>query len=142
MTDEGGTGHWENQQDLLTGDFIRVWVEDDPNTETDETLTFSCMARGFVSGGITGNGAIEEWTAKGEYSNLNVLRINYPAKVNITQRDRVTNITDSSGRAIYVEIGGEPTIYNVDGISPVLDAFGKHVENTALLSRAEIQDAS
>lgn len=134
------TGHWEEKQDPISGAIVRVWVEDDPNTSNETgTQDFACLARSFISGGISGNGAVESWV-KGEYENTNILRINFPKNIELTQRDRITNITDNKGNVVYKEVGGAPTIYNVDGVAPVFDPFGSVMEQTALLSRAEIQE--
>ena len=139
--EETPEGHWEDRQDPDSGAIIRVWVTDDPNIDNEYgTETFSCMARGFVSGGVNGNGAVESWSNNGEYTNMNVLRLNFPASVQLSQRDRVTNITDRRGNAVYVEDDGvTPTIYDVQAVTPVLDAFGMLIEKTALLSRSENQ---
>lgn len=143
-------GHWEDQQDPITGEIIRVWVPigDDPETPEDESGSvdsFPCMARGIIDGGIRVAGTTERW---GEtYVDIDYCRIEFPARIVLSKRDRVTNIRNRQGQFLWVEEELGPdnegkfrsTVFNVLGVTPVIDPFGKHTSNVAMLERAEVQ---
>jgi hypothetical protein len=143
-------GHWEDQQDPITGEIIRVWVPiaDDPETpDIDESLagSFPCMARGIIDGGIRVAGTTERW---GEtYVDIDYVRIEFPANVIVSKRDRITNIRNRKGQILWVEEELAPdgegrfkaTVFDVLGVTPVIDPFGKHSSNVAMLERSEVQ---
>lgn len=139
------TGEWVNQQDPESGTIRRKWQSyaqaDNPLTVENEALTtFRCVARGIIDGGIRVAGTTERWDEL--YQNVDYVKITFPASTVINRRDRVTNIRDSKGNIIWKEEeqpDAPPTIFNVSGITPILDPFGKHIESFALLERAEIQ---
>lgn len=144
----GGGGYWNTYQDPDTGEMIRVWVEgvaDDPNTPTvDETTgreTFLCMARNVKSDGMRVNATTEDW---GEIIGASdYVNIWYPPNVNISRRDRITNIRHyRTGQVYWMEEEfdvPEPTVFDVIGVEPKFDAFGNLVEWKATLERAEVQ---
>lgn len=142
------SGHWAKQQDPESGAIIDVWVEetDDPSTpNVVETSTFSCTARGIISEGVSSAGATEDWNRRGDYENVEYVKLTFPKNVVITKRDQITNIRDKDGNLIWVEDEVDvdrATIFNVNGVIPILDAFNKHIENVAYLKRAEVQNAS
>lgn len=143
-------GHWEDSQDPITGEIIRVWVPvgDDPGTPDNEGVnasTFACMARGIIDGGIRVAGTTERW---GEtYVDIDYCRIEFPSRIVITKRDRITNIRNRQGHILWLEeeLGADSegvykaTVFNVLGVTPVVDPFGRHTSNVALLERANIQ---
>lgn len=143
-------GHWEDRQDPITGEIIRVWVPvgDDPTTPDNEGVlagTFPCMARGIIDGGIRVAGTTERW---GEtYVDIDYCRIEFPARVLLTKRDRVTNIRNRQGQILWLEEELGPdgagsfraTVFEVLGVTPVIDPFGNHTSNVAMLERAEVQ---
>lgn len=147
-------GHWEERQDSITGEIDRVWVpeEDDPSTEENEnTRTFICEARAVITGGLNTQGTAERWTSKGEYENVDYITIKFPPDVLLTDRDQVTEVRGPDGKILWLEeamgqVDDEtgnpiyrPTIFDVGGVSPVLDPFGGHVQNYAMLTRSERQ---
>lgn len=153
--DNGQYGEWVEQQDPLTHEIIMVWVPagqvtpgdnpDTPGTETQyrQQLSVPCLARGIVEGGIRVAGTTERFG--NEYENIDYTRLWFPASVIITKRDRITNIRDSRGKVIWVDEETNPTgtswrstVFNVEGVTPIPDPFGRHVENQALLARAEV----
>lgn len=141
-------GHWEEQQDPLTHEIIRVWVPatdvpDNPATPEDESLgTIPCIARGIVDGGIRVAGTTERW---GElYQSVDYVRMVFPKGYALTDRDRVTNIRDKYGNIIWldeeVDVPGQTyraTVFDVLGVTPIPDPFGRHIENVAMLQKAE-----
>lgn len=144
IPDGSPSGYFESYQDPLTFEILRRWVPtDDPETPEDESggrtaLTFPCMARGIIDGGIRVAGTTERFGDT--YENIDYVRLKVPAHVRITKRDRVTNIREKKGGIVLwrdEEGDGKPTIFNVNGVTPVLDGFNRHIENFVLLERAD-----
>lgn len=145
-------GEWVDSQDPLTGEIVKVWVPtpvDDTGTPEDETITvneFKCLARGIVDGGIRVAGTTERFGDT--YENIDFVKMWVPASTRITKRDRITNIKDSSGRIRWRDEefeAGDPdnptlkaTVFNVNGVTPLFDAFNRCVEQFVLLERAEV----
>lgn len=148
---DGQTGHYEVKQDPDSGAIERIWKpyiapvvpEGESIPEPTRKWTFDCIARGVVDGGIRVAGTTERWSTRGTIDTVDYVSLKFPPNVLLTRRDRVTNIRDSrSGKLLWVEeeMGAKPTVFEVNGVTPVIDPFGKHVQNFALLARAEIQD--
>lgn len=135
-------GVWVNRQDPDTGEIIRVWEPVDSDEEAGvQPLTVECMVRGVIDGGIRVAGTTERFTPQGLYDNVDYAKMNFPADFVLTKRDRVTDIKNASGDTIWKEeeFDDRGTVFEVLGITPILDPFGMHVENLALLKRAEVQ---
>lgn len=140
-----GSGSWTYNQDPDTGEVIRKWQSykdnpDTPQNESEVLESFRCVARGIIDGGIRVAGTTERFSDM--YENVDYVKISFPASVKISKRDRVTNIRDPRGNIIWKEEehpGSPPTVFNVMGVTPVIDPFGRHIESQALLERAEIQ---
>lgn len=137
-----GAGHWVNRQDPDSGAILRLWVAEDPDTLQVEggLIAVPCLFRGVIDGGIRVAGTTERFSEV--YENVDWAKITFPAHINITKRDRITNVRDRNGNIIWREEeieGNPPTIFEVRGITPVINPFGRHVENTGLLERAEVQ---
>jgi hypothetical protein len=143
-------GEWATYQDPITLEVRNVWrptivVPDNPNTpEVEQKVkTIECLARGIVSSGIRTSGTTEafgEW-----YRNVDLIQMWIPAKYVITKRDRVTNIREKrNGKIIWIDEeymgtdGPRPTIFNVTGVTPLLDPFNRHTQNLVFLERAGI----
>ena len=145
--DDETKGEWVMEHDPDSNEIIRVWKPasaDNPATpDVDETNTlksFKCVARGIVDGGIRVAGTTERFSEV--YEGVDYVKIWFPANVTITRRDRVTNIRTKGGKVLWREeerTDTAPTIFSVVGVTPIIDPFGKHVENTALLERVETQ---
>lgn len=139
------SGVWVVTHDPDSNEIIRIWQpNDNPYTTVDESAqtleSFDCIARGIMEGGIRVAGTTERFNNL--YEGVDYVLIHFPASVRLTRRDRVTNIRDSKGNIIWVEeerIDSAPTIFSVNGVTPILDPFGQHIENMALLERVEIQ---
>jgi hypothetical protein len=137
-------GEWTYKQDE-SGEIIRVWQpgSDNPDTVENEAAgleSFRCEARGIIDGGIRVAGTTERFTEI--YENVDYVKISFPASVRISKRDRITNIRDPKGNIIWKEEeqpSAPPTVFNVMGVTPVIDPFGRHIESQALLERAERQ---
>lgn len=157
-------GTWVNSQDPLTGEIVRVWEPypdqpDNPDTpEIDPTFkTIKCIARGIVDGGIRVAGTTERFGDT--YENIDYAKLWVGPDVRITKRDRITNIKDRTGRIRwrdeeYEQINpnnpidlNDPTTYNqylkatvfnVNGVTPLFNAFNVMTEQFVLLERAEV----
>lgn len=142
--DQSGT--WVTYQDPITGEILNRWIPtstgetDNPDTPGDEsltTVTIPCLARGIVDGGIRVAGTTERFGDM--YENIDFVKLWTPAHVRVTKRDRITNIRwKKGGEVIWLDEEGDsaPTIFNVNGVTPLFDAFNRHVENFVLLERA------
>lgn len=141
---EGGA--WESYQDPITGEILNRWVPTDaqsvplPDGSTEPVRTIPCMARGIVDGGIRVAGTTERFGDT--YENVDYVKLWVPARVKISKRDRITNIRDrKNGTVIWVDEeygdGFRPTVFNVNGVTPLFDAFNRHVENYVLLERVD-----
>lgn len=144
-------GEWVESQDPLTGEIVRVWKPyDDPDTpDIDEDVlkigTIPCVARGIVDGGIRVAGTTERFGDT--YENIDYVKLWVPAHVRISKRDRVTNIKDSTGHIRWVDeefsdpaVDETPraTVFNVNGVSPLFNAFNVMTEQFVLLERASV----
>lgn len=137
---------YEWVQDPVSGAMERVPVPvDNPSTPTiDESqgrrFEVPCMARGVIDGGIRVAGTTTRFDEV--YEATDWVKITFGPNDVVTRRDRVVEIKDrKTKKPIWVEeeAGFKPTIFNVMGVTPVVDPFGHHVENFALLQRNEVQ---
>lgn len=143
--DDTGQGSFETYQDPITGEILNRWTSIDttgtPVPEGDpDTFTINCLARGIVDGGIRVAGTTERFGDS--YENIDYVKLWTPANVFLSKRDRITNIRERrGGRVIWVDEErvnvSRPTIFNVNGVTPLFDAFNKHVENFVLLERVD-----
>lgn len=139
-------GEWVTWQDPITGEIYNRWeptedIPDDPLTPEVETTfkTIPCVARGIVDGGIRVAGTTERFGDS--YENIDFVKLWVPSNIRLSKRDRVTNIRSKrGGKVIWVdeewEDGIRPTVFNVNGVTPLFDAMNRHVENFVLLERA------
>lgn len=144
-------GEWGNSQDPLTGEIIRVWepFPDEPSTPAvDESVVFGtipCLARGIVDGGIRVAGTTERFGDT--YENIDFVKLWVPSWVTISKRDRITNIKDKSGHVRWLDeefdnanddLPPVATVFNVNGITPLFNAYNDMTEQFVLLERAEV----
>lgn len=143
-------GEWKDSQDPLTFEIVKVWVpfEDVLETTEDESVTFGqipCIARGIVDGGIRVAGTTERFGDT--YENIDFVKMWVPAHVRISKRDRVTNIKDSLGHVRWLDeefddprdlTAPQATVFNVNGVTPLFNAFNRMTEQFVLLERAEV----
>ena len=142
------TGTWESYQDRISGEILNRWVPTDSNSvplptgSTAPVRTISCLARGIVDGGIRVAGTTERFGDT--YENIDYVKMWVPASVRLSKRDRITNIrAKKGGKVVWLdeEFGPDengdlrPTVFNVNGVTPLFDAFNNHVENFVLLEK-------
>jgi hypothetical protein len=139
---EPAGGHYETYQDPITGELLNDWVPGTPdNTDTPDTdesaivRTIPCLARGIVDGGIRVAGSTERFGDT--YENIEFAKLWVPQRIKLFKNDRITNIrAKRGGEVIWTEADGSPVVFNVNGISPLFDAFNRPVEKFILLERA------
>ena len=142
VTQPDTEGHWVEKQDPDTGEITRVWtVDTDQTTPGDQVVEIPCIVRGIVDGGIRVAGTTERYTPSGIYENIDYAKMSFPKGYVVTKRDRITNIKNAQGEIIWKEeeFDSSATVFEVMGVTPILDPFGTHIENMALLQRAEVQ---
>ncbi len=144
-----GSGHWEEVEDPVTGSIERIWVQDvDPTTPGEQRLVIDCVARGFINTGIRILGTEQDVGML--YKKIDLVRLQFPASVHLTDKDRVTEIRSKhTGALIWREEEMEqladgawieiPTKFNVKGVTPVMSPMIGHTENFAILERSEVQ---
>lgn len=152
LTDQGSSpidiseaGDWKSVQDELSGAIMREWVlitDDNPDTPAVEAYSVECVVRsGIVFTGPRQGGTMEDFNK--QYMNIEFARMQFPASYVITVRDRITNIRNKNGVVVWRDEEQEhgsfkSTIFNVNGVVPMFDPFGNHVENMAMLERVEV----
>lgn len=138
-------GEWKEDQDPLTGAFVRVWVPltDDSDPLAPTVYSIDCMANGIIDGGIRVAGTTERFEA--DYQSIDYVRMFFGPQHVLTKRDRVTNIRNArTGQIIWMDeeldaVNGlySATVFDVDGVTPIVNPFGRHIENFANLKKAE-----
>lgn len=145
-------GHYETVQDPDTGAITKVWVEDSsapvagrPRTDYTE-IDVPCTARGFLDTGYRSPSNIGGYDIKGiQYEITEAVLMLFPATHSITRDDRITNIRGKNQVLVWQEeevtqgSTARPTLFDVKGVTPVLDPWGRHIENQAVLVRSEVQ---
>lgn len=143
-------GHWETTQDPDTNAIIKRWVDDVavvPSTNGEGKLNLTtvnrfdieCDVRGFPNVGFRSSANTESFL-NGTVAYLEFIQINFPAKYAVSRRQYVTNIRNRYGKILWLEEElGTPTIFEVQGVNPTFDPFGKHLDNLAVLKRSERQ---
>jgi hypothetical protein len=147
ISTEGTLGHWEYRQNEDSGAIERQWIDDPITPDVNEAYTPGVIhdvpltAHGIVTTGLRGAGNSENFGALVE--EINYVKATFPKGVNITVRDRVRNIRNK-GEVIWREEQmpeAPPTIFNVMGLTPILDPWANVLEYSVLLQRAEVQSA-
>lgn len=129
-------------QDPDTGTINRAWVRDtDTLTANDQLRTIKCNARGIISKSTSGGGTSTKITAAGILDDTDYVLMDFSASEILSKRDRVTDIKNRKGDLLWVEEEHTlaPTVFQVMGVTPMLDPFGMHIANHAVLARAEVQ---
>lgn len=152
-------GTWVDSQDPLTGEIVKIWQPHPapgaydyiPPGRSSVKMTIQnnipCIARGIVDGGIRVAGTTERFGE--DYNNVDFMKMWVPANIVVTKQDRITNVCDRSGRVRWLdEEYYDPTdpastlratVFNVNGVTPLFDAFNNVVEWFVLCERvAEI----
>lgn len=140
--DDTTEGAWDTYQDPITGEIMNTWVPGTAGTTDsppEDIRTINCLARGIVDGGIRVAGTTERFGDT--YENIDYVKLWTPPKTKLSKRDRITNIRNKkNGQVLWLDEEGldpaKPTVFNVQSVTPLFDAFNAHVENYILLERA------
>lgn len=142
---ETDKGHWDRVQDEDTGSIRRVWVPTGGGRPEDaSTDTFPCTVSTPTGATASSFGIGIHFDNNGKIINTEYLILTCPASRELSKKDKITNIRGSDGNVIWreEEFDGRPTVFTVQGVVPITDPFGTHIENKAILARAEIQDGN
>jgi hypothetical protein len=105
-------------RDPDTRQFVRTW---------SFSKTVLCQSRSVQSQGIRASGSNEKTNGAGEYSDEDYLRLRCSQL--LTKRDRIRNIRSKSvATGKYVEDGAQQEEFEVVGVQPSVDPFGRVVE--------------
>lgn len=145
------SGHWEVIQDEETGGIKKEWRVDEAVATPAKkdlgtvrsTLTnqfdVECYVRGFPEVGFRSSANNENFL-DGVYKPFEAIQMVFPAKYVLNRRQLVTNIRGSNDIILWLEEEtGQPTVFEVQGVTPTFDPFGKHIDNLTVLKRADIQ---
>jgi len=145
------SGHWEVVQDPETGGIKKEWREDaavatpikrDRGTTwkpTTNRFDIECYVRGFPEVGFRSSANNENFL-DGKYMPFEAIQMVFPAKYVLNRRQLVTNIRGSNDAILWQEEEtGLPTVFEVQGVTPTFDPFGKHIDNLTVLKRSEEQ---
>lgn len=147
LEEEVKGGHWETYQDEDTNAIRQRWVEDVtvPNlpgtTPVVNTNRFDieCLARGFNEVGFRSSANTESFE-NGYYRLFEAIEFVFPSKYVLNKRQYVTNIRGRNKQILWLEEEtGQPTVFEVQGVTPRFDPLGRHVDNLTVLKRAAIQ---
>lgn len=130
----------------MLADVYQEVIRQDPDSgevRSIYTLTKTgvyCSAHGILEGGIRVAGTTERFSEI--YENVDWASMKFGPGEPINKQSQIRNLRDLRGNIIWreEEMAGSPaTIFDVQGVTPVVDGFGRYTENSALLQRHEVQ---
>lgn len=139
-------GHWEWYQDDETGAMKKRWIEDVAVVERPgqtwqvdvNRFDIECYARGFPEVGFRSTANTESFLEG--YAPFEAIQLVFPAKYVLNRRQYITNIRGRNKQVLWLEEEtGMPTVFEVQGVTPTFDAFGRHIDNLAVVKRAAVQ---
>jgi hypothetical protein len=117
-------------QDENTGALVKKW---------GYKSTEPCLARGYISETGRTGGSSEKTGERYE----NTERIIIETKYKTSKTQRITNIRNDRDEVIWFELISNnydtPTIFDVMGVTPVLDPFGQILSFNISAKRSEVQ---
>jgi hypothetical protein len=117
-------------QDPDTGSIKKEWQFD---------RTIACSAKGNISNSASSTTG-DKQVFSNKYKNEENLQIRTSEK--ITLREKITNIRDYEGTVIWEELNfptNTPTVFEVMGITPIIDPFGGVLGYNSTVKRSENQ---
>lgn len=140
-------GHFETIQDPITGAISQKWIPDQavpnmPGTTTAVNVNqfdIDCYVKGFTNPGFLSTPNTQSFD-NGKYIPMEIVILVFPAKYFLNRNQYITNIRNRSQTTLWLEEETNlPTVFQVQGVTPGFDAFGRHVDNTAVLRRSRSQ---
>jgi hypothetical protein len=98
-----------------------------------------CHAKGIISNSASAT-SNDKQIFDNKYKNYQVIQIRTIER--ITPREKMTNIRDAEGNVIWTEIdfpNNTPTVFEMVGVTPMTDPFGKVIGFNSTLKRSESQ---
>lgn len=121
-----------------SGQIRRIWTRD------TTAPTISLIARPILGGGIRVVGSIERWEE--EYMPIDWIK--FQTSIELSKRYRLYNIRDKrTGRHLWEENEERrerwsPMIFDVIGVMPIVDPFGRLLEYDSLAKKVQNLDES
>lgn len=119
-----------DSQDPDTGEIKKEWSFID---------TVSCHAKGIISNSATTRSSDRQQFGN-KYTNEQMLQVRTIDR--LMPNYKVTNIKDSTGLVIWKEVNyptETPTVFEVVGITPMMDALGRVIGYSTNLKRSDNQ---
>lgn len=139
-----GNGEYVRVQDPDSGEILTEWVPAPVGAINPQAATYEipCYARGYTDLGFRSS-ANHEIILKGEYNVFEAVEFTYPGRFNrLTRQSYITKIADAKDPSNILwteEETGLPTVFQIQGMTPIYDPFGKLREWTGVVIRSEIQ---
>lgn len=139
-------GRYEFYSDDDSGEVRTRFVPGAPGDDTQAAqYEIKCYARGYTALGYRSS-ANRKLFVGGDYDITEAIQFDYPSKYTLSHQTLVTNIrrvadpTCPSSDMFFLNLEtGQPLVWEIQGVTPVHDPFGKLLRNTTVLKRAEIQ---
>jgi hypothetical protein len=120
----------EDYQDPNTGSIKKSWIYH---------KTIPCFAKGIISNSSTARGG-DSQIISAKYIDKQTIEIRTASR--LTYRQKITNIRDSSGHPIWVELdypNDTPTVFEIISSTPITDPFGTLMAYNSIAKRSENQ---
>ncbi len=138
-------GEWVTNQDPITYEVIRQWVVPDQSATNQVITTIDCVVTSYA--GTAGRNLNNTIVMQDEKFRIDeYLSISWPARWKLSTNDRITNIRNSKGLLLWDEgdhgaagIIPTPTIFQLTGITPIVNESGNIKEYYSVIKRAELQ---
>jgi hypothetical protein len=119
-----------DQQDPDTGAIKKEWIYQ---------KSMDCHAKGTISNSATTRSS-DKQIFDNRYANDQQVQVRTTER--LTSRDKVSNIRDQKNNPIWTEINfpsDTPTVFEVVGVTPITDPFGRLIGYNSTLKRSENQ---
>lgn len=119
-----------DQQDPDTGAIKKAWIYQ---------RTVDCHAKGVISNSATTRSS-DKQVFDNRYTNDQQIQVRTADRV--TAREKITNIRDQHDVPIWTEINfpsDTPTVFEVVGVTPITDPFGRIIGYNSSMRRSENQ---
>lgn len=119
-----------DQQDPDTGAIKKTWIYQ---------RTVDCHAKGVISNSATTRSS-DKQVFDNRYKNDQQIQVRTSDR--ITAREKITNIRDQRDVPIWTEINfpsDTPTVFEVVGVTPITDPFGRTIGYSSSMRRSENQ---
>ena len=119
-----------DQQDPDTGAIKKEWIYQ---------RSLDCHAKGTISNSATTRSS-DKQIFDNRYANDQQVQVRTIER--LTSRDKVSNIRDQKNNPIWTEINfpsDTPTVFEVVGVTPITDPFGRLIGYNSTLKRSENQ---